>query len=147
DCYNRKSAYAKSDNSGTLYNWYTATAGTNSSSYDICPKGWRLPTGGPNGEFVALDKVWGGTGINRDNANTIETFTGNYAANANGGFTLAGWIDSSLDFIDTNGRWWSSTSDGSTNAYNLNLYPPYSGVYPQDSHGRYRGYSVRCVAK
>ena len=44
------------------YNWFSATAGTGTSStganintnYNICPKGWTLPTGGSNGDFMIL---------------------------------------------------------------------------------------------
>ena len=41
---------------GYYYNWYAATAGTGTCSMSsgnatasICPKGWRLPTGGSSG--------------------------------------------------------------------------------------------------
>ena len=145
-CYNKKSVYARNDNNGSLYNWYTATAGTNSSTYDICPKNWRLPTGGPNGESAALDKAWGGTGTNRANANTYDTFTGDYANGDNGNFTLAGHLIESLDDVDTQGYWWSSTTSDSGRTYYLNLYSNTSFVDPRNSNYWYAGASVRCVA-
>lgn len=46
---------------GGYYNFYTATGGWGTGSLnegtapqDICPKGWRLPTGGEGGEFETL---------------------------------------------------------------------------------------------
>ncbi|MBQ6127710.1 hypothetical protein IJI69_03405, partial [Candidatus Saccharibacteria bacterium] len=49
------------DDYGAYYNWYAATAGTGTysvssgnASGSICPKGWRLPTGGSGGEYQVL---------------------------------------------------------------------------------------------
>ncbi len=48
---------------GAFYNYCAASAGsycyasgtaTGNAEYDICPSGWRLPTGGPDGETQAL---------------------------------------------------------------------------------------------
>lgn len=46
---------------GGYYTFYAATAGwgklsvkSGNAPYDICPKGWRLPTGGANGEYARL---------------------------------------------------------------------------------------------
>ena len=138
---------------GALYNWYTATAGTgtystssSTVSSSICPKGWRLPTGGSGGEFTALDIAWGGTGSNRYDANTYSTFIGNYNTGNNGGFGLAGYIyGSSLYNVGTYGDWWSSTASSSNGAYNLNLYSGNTHVYPQNNDRKYPGYSVRCI--
>ena len=146
-CYQKISVYARNDSNGNLYNWYTATAGTSGSSYSICPKGWRLPTGGSGGEFAALDIALGGTGSNRTNANTYSTFTGAYTSGNNAGFTpLPGCIYGSLDGVGSDGFWWSSTASGSDYAYRLYLGSGDSRVYPQDYVDRYGGYSVRCVA-
>ncbi|MBQ9029152.1 hypothetical protein IJ114_00005, partial [Candidatus Saccharibacteria bacterium] len=139
---------------GALYNWYTATAGTgtyNTSSgtiySSICPKGWRLPTGGASGEFAALDIVWGGTGSNRTGANTYSTFTGAYAEGNNGGFDLAGYINgSSLSNVGTVGNWWSSTAYSNIYAYSLYLLSSTTYVGPQNYNSKYNGFSVRCVA-
>lgn len=62
---------ASAQSYGYLYNWSAATAGESRTSHDqnagnapysICPANWRLPTGGPSGEFSALDIAFGGTG-------------------------------------------------------------------------------------
>ena len=48
---------------GVYYNYCAATAGTycyaggsgtGNATSDICPKGWRMPTGGSSGEYQAL---------------------------------------------------------------------------------------------
>ena len=50
---------------GMLYNYCAITAGTictasntTNASYDICPAGWRLPTGTSTGEFQALSAAY-----------------------------------------------------------------------------------------
>ncbi|MBQ9029282.1 hypothetical protein IJ114_00740, partial [Candidatus Saccharibacteria bacterium] len=139
---------------GANYNWYTATAGTGkyettsgNVSSSICPKGWRLPTGGSSGEFTALDIAWGGTGSNRTNANTYSTFTGAYTEGNNGGFDLAGYIEgSSLGYVGSRGNWWSSTAGSNNNVYSLLLISGNTSVSPQFSYSKHRGLSVRCVA-
>ncbi|MBQ9029795.1 hypothetical protein IJ114_03470, partial [Candidatus Saccharibacteria bacterium] len=138
---------------GALYNWYTATAGTgtyNTSSgtvsSSICPKGWRLPTSGTNGDFAILDIAWGGTGEGRANANTYSTFTGAYTSGSNGGFDLPGYIDgSSLKNVGTLGIWWSSTAYSSDRAHYLDLYSGNTRVLPQSYNYKYVGVSVRCI--
>ena len=140
---------------GILYNWYTATAGSGkystsgTAAYSICPRGWRLPTsGGTSGEFAKLDIAWGGTGANRDNANTYGNFTGTIADASHAGFILAGYrYSSSTNNQGTVGYYWSSTASSSNNAYYLYLSSSYSDVYPSDYDDKYRGFSVRCVAQ
>ncbi|MBQ9016848.1 InlB B-repeat-containing protein, partial [Candidatus Saccharibacteria bacterium] len=119
---------SKSSYYGALYNWYAATAGTGkyatssgNASSSICPKGWRLPTGGSSGEFAALDKAWGGTGANRSGANTYSTFTGAYTSSNNGGFGLAGYIYGSLFRVGSYGFYWASAAYSSNYAYGMGL--------------------------
>ena len=52
---------------GVMYGWYTATAGNGDYAMssgnvvgDICPAGWRLPTGSGSGEFMSLTNAVGG---------------------------------------------------------------------------------------
>ncbi len=53
---------------GNYYNWYSATAGRGTFSTssrinaagDICPYGWRLPSGGTSGDIGRLDTLMGG---------------------------------------------------------------------------------------
>ena len=126
---------------GVYYNWYTATAtyGTyemtsGNVSYDICPKGWRLPTGGDFGEFQALFDV----GYNTPALMMKDT----------GGphFVLSGYRDGSSTFGQgSDGNYWSSTAINNNYAYYL--YLGSSSVYPADLYSKYFGFSVRCVAK
>ncbi|MBQ9029815.1 InlB B-repeat-containing protein, partial [Candidatus Saccharibacteria bacterium] len=141
---------------GALYNWYTATAGTGkyettsgNVSSSICPKGWRLPTSGTNGDFAILDKAWGGTGLDRTNANTYSIFMGNYNIGGNGGFDNPGAITSSFVAVDVGGGWWSSTAyNGRSDiAQGLGLGSSSAYVFPQNSDRKSTGFSVRCITE
>ena len=127
---------------GTLYNYYAASAGTisgsansNNATYDICPAGWRLPTGGSSGEFQAL----------YDNYNSAALLR---APIANGGaaFALSGSFYDSIpsDYGDA-GHYWSSTMSDSASMNSLNLNT--SVVNATGSNNRQYGRAIRCVAK
>ena len=49
-----------------------------------------------------------------------------------------------LDYQGYYGFWWSSTSNGSSNAFDLRA-GTYGSVDPRDNHGRSYGFSVRCL--
>ena len=127
---------------GTLYNYYAASAGTisgsnNSSnaSYDICPAGWRLPTGGSSGEFQALYAEYNSNALMRA---SIE--------NSGAAFALAGYFYNAAPANQGSyGYYWSSTRYD--DAYMYSLVPNTSNVYPAFSYGRGRGHAIRCVAK
>ena len=135
--YNTNSAYLDSTYGG-YYNFYTATAGwgTNSvtsgnSPKDICPKGWRLPTGGSSGEFQTL--------YNNYNSSTLMRGEPN--------FVLSGYVSGgSVYNQDSYGYFWSSTVYGANDAYRLNLNNS-SYVNPSSDGSKSAGFSVRCVAK
>jgi uncharacterized protein (TIGR02145 family) len=140
---------------GVLYNYATASAGTSwygggitsgNLSQDICPKGWRLPTGNSSGEFVALDKAYGGTGVNRSNANTYSNFTGSDMS-----FTFPGIYRSGSHIgAGTEGFYWSSSQSNSNVAYHLHIDSPNVTVSPHydwHSYTKYQGYSIRCATK
>lgn len=131
-------------NTGAYYSFLAATAGTGTGSSgnasgDICPKGWRLPTGGASGEFVALAKAYGGTGDNGDaNIKYGSNFSNAYKA------ALVGYyLNSSLRNSGSGGYWWSSTIDSSAGGYYL--YVNTSNSYPRDISSKRSGFSVRCV--
>lgn len=125
-------------NQGNWYNYCAATAGTICSSsnsaeatYDICPKGWRLPT---HAEQTSI----GGSGSGSSYVTTNVT-----AFNA----VAAGYYNTgSLRNSGTNGYWWSSTAYDTANRYNL-LYGTSNGLYSGSNYDRYNGLSVRCVLK
>lgn len=131
---------------GTLYNYYAASAGTISTNlyehdatYDICPAGWRLPTGGDYGEFLTL-------------YNNYNSYADMRASIANGGaaFALPGSFSNSTPTdLDTSGLYWSSTRFGSSDMYVLRM----SGTYSSVTLGhfttatRWGGYPIRCILK
>ena len=136
--------YGNDTDYGAYYTWYTATAGTNASTYDICPKGWRLPT---SGEFQALyDK---GKSSRTTNGGKNGYWIGGSSASVSGAafFPAAGYMnaDNGLSSaVGSDGFYWSSTPAGSTTTY---LRFNSSSILPLASFNRYFGLSVRCVAK
>lgn len=137
--FNTSAAYIDSTYGG-YYNFYTATAGwgttsvsSGNSTKDICPKGWRLPTGGSSGEFKTLYNSY------------------NYSALMQGtpGFVFSGIVtNGSVRYQGSRSYAWSASAagdDGGKGAYNLLINS--TNVYPADFDTRYYGLSVRCVAK
>ena len=124
---------------GTYYNWYAATAGTGKYSMSsgnvsssVCPKGWRLPTGGSGGELQTL----------YNNYNSAALMMGVPAF-----FVLSGYRSNNrTNNQGSGGYFWSSTAANYLYAYGLYLNS--SDVHPA-SHGgsRFNGYTVRCVAQ
>ena len=132
---------------GAYYNWAASTAqsGGNNENGDavnsICPKGWRLPSGGDSStakSFATLTSTYGYT----DDA------TGSAAARK---FPLSlvysgtyHW-DGYLNNQGYNGNWWSSSPyTSSTRAYNLYMNSSY--LFPQDSSVKAHGFALRCVS-
>lgn len=132
---NTNNAYLDSTYGG-YYSFYTATAGwgTNSvtsgnSPKDICPKGWRLPTGGSTGEFNTLYGQYNSYALMMGEPN----------------FTLSGSVyNGSVSGQGSRGRFLSSTVRDANLAYYF-LYSSNS-VNPASSERKYYGFSVRCVA-
>ena len=131
---------------GVLYN-YCAASGNDtracvssmdsqlSPSYDICPAGWRLPTGGANGEFRALN---GGQYGSADNMRkSVES--------GGAAFALAGFFGySSIAEQGRHGYYWSSTWFDTTSMFGLELDAAYAYEY---FFNRDYGWSIRCVLK
>ena len=120
---------------GNFYQWNAATAGTGgtitsqNATDSICPKGWRLPTGG-FGEFSAL--FGGGTD------SYMITQVPYY-------YIPAGSVESGfLRFAGTSGAYWSSTANSSL-TYCLGF--DIAGVYSLVDNSRSHGFSVRCIAR
>ncbi|MBO7657237.1 hypothetical protein J6S55_01130 [Candidatus Saccharibacteria bacterium] len=129
---------------GTLYNYYTTSAGTfslglNRITQDICPKGWRLPIGGEAGEFQVL--------YDNQNYNSINKMRGSIQ---DGGlaFNLAGFFYLSTPMSQgTNSAYWSSTINKKTDSSSIHaLTVSDTNVSPDASNiGYQRGGSVRCM--
>ena len=135
--YNTSNAYVDSD--GGFYNWYTATAGTGTqalsaqgqnTTVSICPKGWRLPTGGNGGEFNILDNSYDSSFLRSIPVNL--TLSGNVAISSRGG-------------QGSYGEYWSSTIYSSGDAYDLSLNASNAGSAKH--YDKINGFSVRCIAR
>ena len=122
---------------GNFYQWNAATAGTGgtinnyaNATDSICPKGWRLPTGGSGGEFGHL--------VGNLDSTTI-TQAPYY-------FNPSGYVYSgSLRNAGGGGDYWSSTAYSST-SYAYEFYFNSGYVDPSGYPSRYSGQSVRCLA-
>ncbi len=132
---------------GVYYNYCAATVNTICSSstttvasQDVCPKGWRLPTGNTSGEFSALaNAIYGSTGSTSD-----PTAYSNYRDALH--LPLSGYFYDGQPYGQASyGYWWSSTAYNGTGRYRLNVST--SNIYPADSYNRRFGLSIRCVAK
>ncbi len=151
--YDIANAYYSNDASyGAYYSWYAVTAGTGAQSMSsgnaassICPRGWRLPTGGSDGEFQILYNKW--------TPATWTTYNGKNgrwlgAPSASGGafFPAAGYYDeSSPRDIGSNGSYWSSTAYSNNSAFNPYFYS--STITFTDRSPKYLGFSARCIAR
>lgn len=129
---------------GGLYNYYAATAGTvesnsnwHNATSDICPKGWRLPTGGaPTGYSSDLQILAAEYPTSAEMRGDIKT--GGAGFDYTGYFAAAGIVNPT-----TNAFYWSSTMGSATAAYDLSVTA--SAVNVSGSRARNRGQAVRCV--
>ena len=133
---------------GVYYNYCAASAGdicvasdqNNNASYDICPAGWRMPTGGSSGEYRALTTALTGISTGDMKGDNYTTVVNALHLPLSGGFYNGSPYDQG-----SNGDFWASTR---TNyVYTSCLFLNTSTVVPFGSLDRTRGYSVRCVMK
>ena len=117
--------YAVDSTYGGYYNHCAASAGTNcqtstqyDTTYDICPKGWRLPT---QSEFA---------GIVSYSSAFSPVYSGNY-------------YTGSLRNTGSRGYWWSSTAYSSGYQYFLSYYS--GSLDTSYNFSKCVGFSVRCV--
>ncbi len=147
--YLAQSYNASKANSGNTmyYSWTTATAGAGASSTltsgsvdtSICPKGWKLPSGGSNEEFQKFaaaesitDSAVGSTKIQGSPYN----------------FKYTGHVyNGSLTGNTGHGYWWSSTARDTGRAWRLYIDDNYvfPGIYYYSD--RFEGNAVRCIAR
>ncbi len=154
-----------------LYNWCAAmkdtsagcattrdyTAGQPASpQVGICPgpddgTGFRLPIGGANSannEFIKLDIAMGGTGANRNNANTFTNFTTLPASDSTGvyfGGVTSGFYIDGYSRQTENGYWWSSTATDNINASHMSFFSSYTTVNPNRDLAKRYSFAVRCI--
>ena len=129
---------------GVYYNYCAASAGSycyasNASpdgvnaSEDICPAGWRMPTGGTTGEWGALNSL-----INNRTASDFASIQARLSLPLSDYF-----LSGSAMGQGSNGYWWSSTRYSGISMYYFGAYA--TGTHATDYGGRYDGYSVRCL--
>lgn len=140
-------AYYDSEKGG-FYNWHTATAGTVDSDLiygeaksSICPKGWRLPTGGEYGEYQNLYNTY----------NSYELMTNDDGPRLVAGGYIAGtrMVDN-ISFYATStatgrympsGYFWNVASMRVSNDNNPSV------AWANISRDSFLGSSVRCVVR
>ena len=129
---------------GIMYNWYTASAGngtyetaSGNVAGDLCPKGWRLATGGNNGEYVALDRALGNTSANKTDYN-FRKYPNNFIYSGDYNHTTP-------TGRNAYGRWWSATPNGNANAFRLGIVS--SGSTPAGSWNKWDAFAIRCIVK
>ena len=129
---------------GTFYNYHAASAGTitgttnsNNASYDLCPAGWRLPTGGNSGEQKALYS---------NNAYNSSALMRTPIENGGAAFSLGGYFYSGgIEGQDSVSYYWSSTRYNDSIMYYMVIST--SSVTPVDTGNRNGGFAMRCIAK
>ena len=111
---------------GGYYNYCAASAGTvckgnyaQDATYDICPKGWRLPTQSEQSGIAGTSYVSAFSPV----------YSGYY-------------YNGSLSGTGSGGNWWSSTANNNYTQYYLGYSSGSLGTY---GGSKYNGYSVRCV--
>ena len=130
---------------GGYYNYCAASAGSycygngtsagtssGNATEDICPKGWRMPTGSTSGEYQVL--------YNNASYNTYANYRSALRS------PLSGLFRSGLMYNrGSSGTFWSSTRYG--NYYMYSLYVGTGNINPAYDDYRNYGNSVRCVAE
>ena len=143
---------------GNYYNWTAAIASNSSSSLtqdtlgdisknpknSICPKGWRLPTisngsetlPGSTNEFARLNYLYNENKTNTDAGLVISPLW----------LKKSGYItNQTLSDYLVGGRYWSSTTLNTSNAYNLNFGN--NSVSTNSSAIRQVGRPIRCIVR
>ncbi len=138
-------------------NYYSFNAATDNSASilssgnapdDVCPANWRLPTGelSSSGSFGGLFSAYGT--INGINVGSIDIRQKPFH------FVLSGMTgyNKTITLVNSYGDYWTSSIVNLISAYTLHIEDSSLGhkiEYPSSygGDGRYRGLSVRCVAR
>ena len=135
---------------GGFYNYCAATAGnycfdksgtaSGDAMEDICPKGWRMPTSSPTGEFSALANViYGSTGSTSD-AIAYANYRSALHLPLSGNVFVGEIRDQG-----SRGFFWSSTWGNYGSMYDL--FVNTTNINPSNYNARSAGHSVRCILK
>ena len=102
------------------------------SKYDICPKGWRLPTGSSSGDFYNLYNEFSGS---TDQEVDFQTSLN---------LPLSGDFYSGKAFNQgLYGYWWTSTYGSAEDMYYFIVSS--AGSEPWNHDVRFLGLSIRCI--
>lgn len=131
-----------SGKAGVYYNFCAASAGTvcsssspQNASYDICPVGWRLATGGSSGELQSLYRTYG-SNVSRFNAAFSTALSGWFDANQGSNGTYKEFNSAVV--------YWSSTASNNINkTYILKLTK--NSIVQNTGYLENNGFSVRCI--
>ena len=130
---------------GNWYNWAAAVASNDTNTLtdknaanSICPKNWRLPNAN-NNEFATLNNLYNNGSTSSDTNLLISPLWLMRSGNVDG---------NKLNFLSTNGYYWTATSVVYNVAYNMrfssnDVQPNYYGSY----YGTDSGFSIRCLAR
>jgi uncharacterized protein (TIGR02145 family) len=144
--YNNSAGYACPY--GKLYNWYSCV-----DARQLCPVGWHVPT---DAEWTLLTDYLGGESIAGGKmkiTGILEATAGlwyspNYGATNSsgfsgspGGYRITNGNHTSIGYL---GRWWSSSEDDASNAWNSRMSSSNDDVIRGGSIKQY-GFSVRCL--
>ncbi len=133
---------------GYLYDWETVNK--------ICPSGYHLPTDDEWKELEmhlgmtqtdADDTGWRGTNEGKQLKSETGWYENGNGTNESGFNAFSGgcrFTGGSFDYVGYSGRWWSSTSNGSSLAWFRTLNYDSAEVIRFDS-SRGFGFSVRCI--
>lgn len=125
---------------GVMYNWYTATAGNGTYTTvdnvagDICPAGWRLPTGNTNGEFQSLNTT-ANSGILNSDAK-LRAFPNNFVHSGDYNKDKPGGHH-------TYSRYWSRTAQNENTAFRFGL--SFTQPTPAGAYNKWDAFTVRCI--
>ena len=124
---------------------YASGSGTGDAQYDICPAGWRMPTGGDyqgsgvgDGEYFAL-----GTALGLTFDEDWWGFTGTTYQTALSTPLSGCFYGGSAGSQGDGGGFWSSTRYNGSGMYSLDVSS--DGAYPANLNSRFYGYSLRCI--
>ncbi|MDO4507953.1 MAG: FISUMP domain-containing protein [Candidatus Saccharibacteria bacterium] len=129
-----------SDNTdyGCYYNYKVATAGTisgsnnnNEAEYDICPKGWKLPSLSEQKTLTDNSTAWSTTNVEAFSPVKSGYYNNTYLYNSN-----------------QYGYWWSTTNRGTPSGLRFFMQYSYQGLlaaYNNTNLYRGNGMSIRCI--
>jgi uncharacterized protein (TIGR02145 family) len=147
---------------GIYYNYCATSAGTycfgdgtnagtsvGNATEDICPKNWRLPTGGTYGEIWQMcSTVKGSDCVTDIDSNSVENMDASSPSSLQYQMSLAfsgGYLVGSTTILNSNGVIWSSTRRSDPNMFYIDYRDPL--MYVNGGNHREWGVSVRCVLK